>query len=317
MEPKVYFPRHDRAPYLLQIDEITTTTDGEGRATRLSHGTSATAAASAVTGSSSTQRLPRVSSVGRAFVLPTERRSSIGNTAEAIATTVVETAAPGGGGGSTSNNSPQRSLASPPGMSSLLSSDVTAAATISVNHNLYSNVHVNPNSYPKTNNQGTKETEVSSSDKNNMEQTYLTISTGNNNTPRGSSTSPTAYKIGLPSSSSLPSSSIITPDWRLRVRMRTVGVGLVLALNIGTDPPDAVKPHPCAVLQCWMDPRTVSRSKAKEYIGERLEQQYAVWQLALRGSTARNPVRYRRASDPTVDDVRSLCIQLRRQARNE
>ena len=105
----------------------------------------------------------------------------------------------------------------------------------------------------------------------------------------------------------------MTPDWRLRVRMRTVGVGLILALNIGTDPPDTVKPHPCAVLQCWMDPRTVSRSKAKEWIGERLEQQYAVWQLAR---TAR-PLRYRRALDPTVEDVRNLCIQLRRQARNE
>ena len=108
-------------------------------------------------------------------------------------------------------------------------------------------------------------------------------------------------------------SNIPVPDWRLRVRMRTVGVGLVLALNIGTDPPDTVKPHPCAVLQCWMDPRTVSRSKAKEWIGERLEQQYAVWQLAR---TAR-PLKYRRALDPTVEDVRNLCMQLRRQARNE
>lgn len=107
--------------------------------------------------------------------------------------------------------------------------------------------------------------------------------------------------------------TIITPDWRLRVRMRTVGVGLVLALNIGTDPPDTIKPHPCASLLCWMDPATVSRSKARESIGERLEQQYAVWQLAR---TAR-PLRYRRALDPTVDDVRNLCVQLRRQARNE
>jgi hypothetical protein len=89
----------------------------------------------------------------------------------------------------------------------------------------------------------------------------------------------------------------IRPDWRLRVRMRTTGIGLVLCLNIGTDPPDLVKPHPCAVLQGWMDPTTVSRQKAKEWIGERLEQQYAAWQLAR---TAR-PLRYRRAADPTVD----------------
>lgn len=109
-------------------------------------------------------------------------------------------------------------------------------------------------------------------------------------------------------------STTTTPDWRLRVKMRTVGVGLVLALNIGTDPPDTVKPHPCAVQQCWMDPLAVSRYKAKEWIGERLEAQYAVWQLAR---AVRPPLRYRRALDPTVEDVRNLCVQLRRQARNE
>ncbi|KAL7570241.1 hypothetical protein ACA910_020665 [Epithemia clementina (nom. ined.)] len=105
----------------------------------------------------------------------------------------------------------------------------------------------------------------------------------------------------------------IKPDWRLRDRMRTVGVGLVMALNPGTDPPDVTKPHPCAVLQCWTDPRTISRSAAKGLIVERLEQQYAKWQLARTGK----PLKYRKALDPTVDDVRDLCIQLRRQARNE
>lgn len=109
------------------------------------------------------------------------------------------------------------------------------------------------------------------------------------------------------------SSSTLQPDWRLRDRMKTVGVGLVLALNVGTDPPDITKPHPCAVLECWIDPRSVSRSKAKEIIGERLEQQYGKWQLARTG----RPLKYRRALDPTVEDVRALCLQLRRQARNE
>ena len=65
------------------------------------------------------------------------------------------------------------------------------------------------------------------------------------------------------------------PSWRLRDRMKTVGVGLVMALNVGTDPPDIIKPHPCAKLQCWMDPASVTRNKAKEKIGERLEKQYA------------------------------------------
>jgi regulatory associated protein of mTOR len=95
--------------------------------------------------------------------------------------------------------------------------------------------------------------------------------------------------------------------------MKTVGIGLVLALNIGTDPPDICKPNPCAVLQTWLDPRSVSRSQAKEWIADRLEHQYAKWQLAR---TAR-PLKVRKAVDPTVEEVRAVCIGLRRQARNE
>ena len=105
----------------------------------------------------------------------------------------------------------------------------------------------------------------------------------------------------------------IVPSWRLRDRMKTVGVGLVMALNIGTDPPDVVKPHPCAKLQCWMDPSTTSRARAKEKIGERLEAQYARWQQ----QRAARPLKYRRALDPTVEDVRALCLWLRRHARHE
>jgi hypothetical protein len=63
-----------------------------------------------------------------------------------------------------------------------------------------------------------------------------------------------------------------------------------------------------------MDPFCCSRAKAKEWIGERLEQQYAKWQLLAR--TAR-PLKYRQALDPTVEDVRTLCFNLRRQARTE
>lgn len=105
----------------------------------------------------------------------------------------------------------------------------------------------------------------------------------------------------------------IIPTRRLKDRTKTVGVGLVMALNVGTEPPDITKPHPCAMLQCWMDPSSISRAKAKEKIGERLESQYAQWQLK-RGA---RPMRYRRALDPTVEEVRALCLGLRRQARNE
>lgn len=114
--------------------------------------------------------------------------------------------------------------------------------------------------------------------------------------------------------------TMIKPDWRLRDKMKTVGVGLVLALNIGTDPPDILKPHPCAVLQCWVNPLSGSRTKARELIGDRLEEQYAKWQLprgSNNNSSNSRSQRNRRAMDPTVEDVRNLCLQLRRQARSE
>ena len=101
-----------------------------------------------------------------------------------------------------------------------------------------------------------------------------------------------------------------SPTWRLKERMKTVGACLVLALNIGTDPPDLHKPSPCARLQTWLDPSSISRAKARERIGERLEQQYARWQQ-------RSRLRYRRALDPTVDAVRELCLRTRETARNE
>jgi len=107
-----------------------------------------------------------------------------------------------------------------------------------------------------------------------------------------------------------PPQYIVTPTWRLKERMKTVGVCLVLALNIGTDPPDLHKPTPCAKLQCWLDPTSISRAKAKERIGERLEQQYARWQQ-------RSKLKYRRALDPTVETVKELCFRMREGARNE
>ena len=106
-----------------------------------------------------------------------------------------------------------------------------------------------------------------------------------------------------------PQLYVITPTWRLKERMKTVGICLILALNIGTDPPDLNKPTPCARLQCWLDPSSISRAKARERIGERLEQQYSRWQQ-------RSKLRYRRALDPTVDAVRELCVRMRESARH-
>jgi hypothetical protein len=53
----------------------------------------------------------------------------------------------------------------------------------------------------------------------------------------------------------------LPPSWRPKDRMKTVGIGIVLALNIGTPPPDVIKLNVSAVLEAWMDPKSVSRSK--------------------------------------------------------
>ena len=101
-----------------------------------------------------------------------------------------------------------------------------------------------------------------------------------------------------------------TPTWRLKERMKTTGVCMILALNIGTDPPDISKPTPCATELCWLDPSGVSRAKAREIIGERLEEQYAKWQQRVK-------LKYKRALDPTAEETKSLCIAMRRHAKSE
>ena len=62
-----------------------------------------------------------------------------------------------------------------------------------------------------------------------------------------------------------PCSAILESDWRMRDRLKTVSVALLLCLNIGIDPPDAVKTIPCGIklffflakTECWVDPFTL------------------------------------------------------------
>ncbi|XP_066914633.1 regulatory-associated protein of mTOR-like [Clytia hemisphaerica] len=96
--------------------------------------------------------------------------------------------------------------------------------------------------------------------------------------------------------------------WRLKERIRTVSVALVLCLNVGVDPPDVVKTNPCARMECWIDPLTLNPQKALDTIGNALQQQYERWQ---------SRARYRHSLDPTVDDVKKLCTSLRRNAKEE
>lgn len=90
--------------------------------------------------------------------------------------------------------------------------------------------------------------------------------------------------------------------------MKTVSVALVLCLNVGVDPPDFFKTDPCARLECWFDPSSVAPQKALEVIGGSLQKQYERWQPKAR---------YKLSLDPTVEDVKKLCISLRRNAKEE
>jgi regulator-associated protein of mTOR len=95
--------------------------------------------------------------------------------------------------------------------------------------------------------------------------------------------------------------------WRLKERMKTAGVALVVCLNIGIDPPDVVKPNPCARKECWFDP-VGPKQKGLEFIGNALQQQYEKWQ---------SKAKYKQCLDPTSEELRRICINLRKSSKND
>ncbi|KAL6040813.1 regulatory-associated protein of TOR 1 [Balamuthia mandrillaris] len=105
-----------------------------------------------------------------------------------------------------------------------------------------------------------------------------------------------------------PSQKKKVAKWRMKQRMKTVSVALVMCLNIGVDPPDVIKTSPCARLECWIDPFSQPSEKALDLIGKTLQQQYERWQPRAR---------YKQCMDPTVEDVKKLCLSLRRNAKEE
>ena len=96
--------------------------------------------------------------------------------------------------------------------------------------------------------------------------------------------------------------------WRNKPKMKTVRVALVLCLNIGTDPPDVVKTSPCARDECWIKTTDLAPRKALDLIGDTLQAQYERWQKRAH---------YKPLRDPTLEDVKKLCLQLRKAAREE
>ncbi|CAJ0602522.1 unnamed protein product [Cylicocyclus nassatus] len=99
--------------------------------------------------------------------------------------------------------------------------------------------------------------------------------------------------------------------WRKysKERMKTVSVALVLCLHIGVDPPDSVpKPSARARLEAWVDPYSCSPQKAAYKIATSLQKSYERWQPRAR---------YKSVIDPTGDDVRKICMSMRRNAKDE
>lgn len=101
---------------------------------------------------------------------------------------------------------------------------------------------------------------------------------------------------------------LIDGSWRLKERVKTVSVALVLCLNVGVDPPDIVKIEPCAHLECWFDPLSDEPQKAIEHISLQLEKQYEQWH---------SRARYKKCLDPTVEEVKRLCTSLRRYSKED
>lgn len=100
----------------------------------------------------------------------------------------------------------------------------------------------------------------------------------------------------------------IDGSWRLKERVKTVSVALVLCLNVGVDPPDIVKIEPAAHLECWFDPLSEDPQKSIETISNQLERQYEQWH---------SRARYKKCLDPTVEEVKRLCTSLRRYSKED
>lgn len=102
----------------------------------------------------------------------------------------------------------------------------------------------------------------------------------------------------------------LAEDWRMRDRVKTAFAGLMLCLNVGVDPPDVVKTSPTAILEAWVDPTAPSHQSTKvmEAIGKSLHGQYE--SLSVR-------TRYKQFLDPSIEETKRCCVQLRRNAKEE
>ncbi|KAK4468174.1 hypothetical protein MN116_008095 [Schistosoma mekongi] len=91
-------------------------------------------------------------------------------------------------------------------------------------------------------------------------------------------------------------------------KIKTLTVALVICLNIDIDPPDVQKIPPFSRVEAWFDPTDANSLHALGTIGKNLQAQYERWQPRAR---------YKQCLDPTLDDVKKLCLSLRRNAKDD
>lgn len=102
-------------------------------------------------------------------------------------------------------------------------------------------------------------------------------------------------------------------DWKImKDRQKTVSAAIVLCLNLGVDPPDIVKTHPCAVTEGGINPATFTDTKkCLQAIGDAVQKNYeSLENLSMR-------TKYKQSLDPSVEDMKRFLNQLRRSSKEE
>lgn len=102
----------------------------------------------------------------------------------------------------------------------------------------------------------------------------------------------------------------IPADWRSKDKIKIGHGALVVCLRIGFDPPDVIKTTPCARLEAWVDTTSVGKDRAMEQIATNLQKQFE-------GLAMSSKAKFSTYMDPAHEDLRKLCVGLRRKARGD
>lgn len=99
-------------------------------------------------------------------------------------------------------------------------------------------------------------------------------------------------------------------DWKLSPnKKKTTHAALVMCLNLGIPPPDIQRPQKCPSLEAFVDPNAYPDFKvALQTIGKNLQAQY---------ETISSRVKYKQILDPYSEDLRRMCSNLRRNAKDD